>query len=219
MEHDAGQRLGMGSGPAAAGQGRDALTAASPFAAAARAAGGVGGDGLEQAAGDMGGQAAGDDSDHSSESSTIPGLQHAVAVEAAAAAALSDSAADAARGSATTDGSEATAPPASEPVPPADEAAAAAVAEVTAAAAAAGVAGPASESPSGSVAATPTAKLSLQKQLTVKYPVVITPSGEQRQRERGAWLACEGGLTAGAGWRAGMWTAPLAGPARVASGG
>ncbi|KAL4421634.1 hypothetical protein ABPG75_010925 [Micractinium tetrahymenae] len=38
------------------------------------------------------------------------------------------------------------------------------------------VARPASEAASGSVAATPPAKLSLQKQLTVKYPVVITPS-------------------------------------------
>lgn len=198
---NAGQGRGAGAAPATAAHVGEGLAAASPFASAGGAAAHGAEGSTGQVVGDVGMHAGGVQLHGSSQSSTIPGMQHAAVVEAAAAAALS-AVADSAAGSAHEDhAAEAAAqagPPAGEPVPPADEAAAATVAEV--AAAAAGVAGPDSEQPSGSVAVAASARLSLQKQLTVRYPVVITPSGERAQqiqpirflfsKKKSCWVPC-----------------------------
>lgn len=129
------------------------------------------------------------------DSEPTEGMMHAAAVEAAAALTtasaapgLGNGAKDASKpsGSANVQHDSVSLPPAAQPcdsilplpqphnpVPPADDVAAAAVA--TAAAAAAGISGPLTRSAaqdSGGV----TNSLGLQRQITVRFPVVITPS-------------------------------------------
>ena len=174
----AGEEGGEGeeSAPAAgghpAGEEEAGLAGVSPFAAAGQAA-------------------AGAEAEHGAE-------QQAAAAEAGAGV-----------------GPPAPAPPGpSEPIPPADEAAAAAVAELAAAAAAAAAVEhgsprqrtrkAASAAGASSVAGTSVAggsvassRLQLDKQLTLKYPTVITPSGAGGC----GWAGAGAGLV-GDGWRA-----------------
>ena len=127
---------------------------------------------------------------------SIPeGLQHAAAVEQAAALATAGSweriSLQAAEESAAAAAAVAAAsmPSPAEVIPPADEAAAAAVAEVAAAAAAAAEAAPQppakAASGSAATASVASSRLDLRKQLTLKYPVVITPSG--KPVSQGGW--------------------------------
>ena len=115
------------------------------------------------------------------------GLQHAAAVEQAVALATSGGWEHAAEQAAEDHAAAASAPSPADVIPPADETAAAAVADVAAAAAAAAKA--AHQSPadaaSASAASVGSSRLDLRKQLTLKYPVVITPSG--KPESLGGW--------------------------------
>ena len=122
------------------------------------------------------------------------GLQHAAAVEQAVALATGggweralEQAAEDHAAAAAAAAAAASAPSPADVIPPADETAAAAVADVAAAAAAAAKA--AHQSPadaaSASAASVGSSRLDLRKQLTLKYPVVITPSG--KPESLGGW--------------------------------
>jgi hypothetical protein len=122
------------------------------------------------------------------------GLQHAAAVEQAVALATGggweralEQAAEDHAAAAAAAAAAASAPSPADVIPPADETAAAAVADVAAAAAAAAKA--AHQSPadaaSASAASVGSSRLDLRKQLTLKYPVVITPSG--KPESLGVW--------------------------------